>query len=345
MENTLFHLDSLNSNTIKGWVYKPGFDESIVVRVLVNDNEVARGSAVIYRKGLHSSDKHPTGNCGFEFSITDSLKKGDQIQVFVQSASSKLQLVCSHAFMPDKTGLFIMHIAKTGGTSINAWMKEVYGQERIRPHVESARNLDNPEFSKQYNFISGHLRLSSAKGIMNLDQFYTAAVFRNPINHLVSHLCWVKHVGSNPESELFESHHEDIQELATKIQSVDFADGEQLGQFLAQDNPVLLNLFDNCQVRYLLNQEIKHRVGFKELLQAKANLDSLDIVGITERLGEFMITISEKLKIPVPKHTPELNKQQNRYGLDISNQDTLQAILPMVAFDQIIYHIANDYSK
>jgi hypothetical protein len=343
-----FHIDLIEAELIKGWAFKEGSGSARRISICINDEIRVETRADVYRKILHESGKHASGNCGFSIRFEKELKRGDKIEVLDSTEADEFLepvLLKRTEFMPKKTKLFLMHIAKTGGTSVNSWLISSLGPDRCRAHLESRSNWENNNLDKEHDFLSGHIRLKAAKRLMNLDRFYTAAVFRDPIEHLASHLCWVKYIGADSKSEFFKSHQRDIQKLALQIQSVDFSKPVELKEFLNSTNPTMNNLFDNCQLRYLLSEELQGRVGYDELLMAKRTLDEIDVIGVTEHLDSFVARVGELMKISYPESTPNRNAQGNRFGLDVLNGDTIRAMLPFTQFDSIIYQLANDHSK
>ena len=77
-----------------------------------------------------------------------------------------------------------VHIAKTGGTTINKVFEQEFGMQKSLKHCHHQWDGLNP---KDYNFLSGHLKYSVMREKLGDNWNYIAFV-RDPFEHLFSHL-------------------------------------------------------------------------------------------------------------------------------------------------------------
>ena len=344
-DDVLGVLDTATTEELVGWAAFRGTSHSVSVRVMVDGEEAGVTDCRLYRSGVIKRGLHATGYCGFRFQMPVGLSPGQQVRVFESATGTELRGSPTVLEGPggDAEGghcqkkLFFMHIAKAAGSSLNRFIQSQYPRRRSRTHIETSDFRSDSTFSARYDYLSGHVRLHEARRRMNIDDFLWITLLRDPYSHLASHLAWVRYIGEEPESDFFLNHPLTIRQLAQELAAVDFADTAALVALIGGDNPVTLNLFDNCQTRYLLPG---HRVERLTIDDARLALDMLkrfDLVGLVEQYDDFVSRLCSLMDWKLPPGTERVNVQPKRYGLDVNNPAVRQALHPFVQCDLVLY--------
>lgn len=246
--------------------------------------------------------------------------------------------------------LFYMHIAKTAGTSINEFICSHYKSSECIVHLESNQdwiNADGHDFNV-YKYLSGHSSIARIKKIVNIQNFDVMTVFRNPVDHLMSHLSWVKHLHEPGFEKVLKQHSEHMQKLSYKLSRVDFSDVEQLKNYVENLDGFEQRLFDNVQTRYLVGFTELRRVLPEDLEVALQNMDGIKFVGITEDLSTFLRAICLDRKWNMPSAVPRENMAKGYFGFKKDDPEYLKMIEPLIKYDKIVYEKAkeiNDAAK
>jgi hypothetical protein len=75
-------IDKITSKTVSGWVINTeNMEKEVEVILYVNSKEIKKIKANKFRKDIKDKGIHPTGNCGFVFSLDKELKSTDKIEV------------------------------------------------------------------------------------------------------------------------------------------------------------------------------------------------------------------------------------------------------------------------
>ncbi|MEZ4720858.1 MAG: hypothetical protein R2813_03155 [Flavobacteriales bacterium] len=340
-------LDPLKTDVVEGWAFNIDYPEDkMLLDLYINEQLVSSQRTSVYRKGLFERRLHPSGVCGFKFVLPKQILEGDQVSVRVSASNEDISGSPTVMKRPEvqfsPRRIFFMHIAKTGGTTINEWMGSYYGEERIRPHIEGSRLFSEPELLEQYDFVSGHVRVQRFEQLAGANELLKTTLLRDPIEHLASHLAWVKRVGEDPTSRFFKSHSEEVKQLALEVQKVDFSQPEKLGEFLNNASSEALNLFDNCQLRYFLSEQLFGRVRIDHLVEAMSVMSRLNLVGCVERMTDFMQDLGALAGIPIKAVGATRNKHGERYGLNLNDAKTLRIMLPFVIYDLMLYQTVKE---
>lgn len=176
--------------------------------------------------------------------------------------------------------IFFIHIAKTGGSSFNAFIKKrLYGIEHCEMHLASDTiTLLDLELLKQLDYISGHLKLD----VFNKNEFSREAYFlmtflRNPIDQLISHVNWIIHI-QELGSDSFSRLSQEIQEASHEFASANLYDADTFISLLQKHQG-----FSNNQSRYFVDQP--DHVGSSFIIE---RMLQLNLVGITEQYEESL---------------------------------------------------------
>ena len=340
-------LDKVSNDTVIGWVRSTKNNNPIEVSLLVNNTLVAKQIASGFRKGTLEKKLHPTGKCGFKF-INLNIKNGDIIKCIIKNEELNLvnnpwvfKELADSSFHETKK-LFFMHIAKTAGSSLNDFLEQHFINNKTRTHLEGAQLGEGKFDINKYDFLSGHLRIIRIENILNLSKFTKITILRKPVEHLASHLKWVRHISDDVNSRFFKSHKQDIKELSLKLRNINFSNPKDLDMFFNNMNDMEINLFDNCQTRYFLPHQVYTKLEQSHLNYAIKTLEKFSLVGIMEEYKKFIEKLCQIMNWETPTSTKRKNISSNNYGLDLNNKDILKILNSNVKFDNILYKKAHE---
>jgi hypothetical protein len=241
------------------------------------------------------------------------------------------------------TRLLFMHIAKTAGTSVNRFLSDNAGTAHCAFHLEIDPRWRSPEGRAQLAtvpVISGHITYPAFKRRLDCADYVKATILRTPLEHLISHLAFIRHLMEPSEKQRLAGHSPSIQSFAAKLVATDFGKAESVRALV--DNLIAdeLVLVDNLQVRYLSSVAPGARVQRAQLDEARHALNEFDIVGFTDQLERFLGDIAAWREWPQPTTIPRENQQAKRYGLDTDDPAIVAAFQPLVQYDEKLYRYA-----
>ncbi len=118
--------------------------------------------------------------------------------------------------------LFFMHIAKAGGSSVNAYFSRQFAPDEATRHLESDPAWrDDPRSLEQRYFLSGHVNSVAIDRHLSLEGFRRVTVLRAPMEQLVSHLAWIRRLAEPDEQERYAAHPPYVQAFADKLAAMD----------------------------------------------------------------------------------------------------------------------------
>lgn len=198
---------------------------------------------------------------------------------------------------PSQT-LFMIHIPKTGGETINNLLTEMLGESHVRQHVESV-----PDFltrlqsvPREVRYVSGHFRLPDVLAHMDRSKWFVFTNLRNPVQHLVSYLKWVKALGNPAANALRGERSWAVQEMARRLWEIDLNNIVAVHRFIYEEFDDAKQLFDNSQVRYLIAPR-NRLINYADAAEAIKALRRFDYVGLTETLSDTCAAIARALGV------------------------------------------------
>jgi predicted SAM-dependent methyltransferase len=200
--------------------------------------------------------------------------------------------------MAPRRKLFMVHIPKTAGDTINHLLTEMLGEEQVRLHVESIPDflINLQSLPGKVRYVSGHHRLPEVLPSIDRTKWFVFASLRNPVLHLISHLKWVKALGAPAASAFRRQHRASIQEMAGRLWEIELNDIEGIHRFINEEFDEAKQFFDNCQVRYLIDYH-DHLIGHADAIEAVEALGRFDYVGLTEALSDTLARITHAVGI------------------------------------------------
>lgn len=341
-------LDEIRDNALVGWAsYGPQDKRAPQLELLIDGQVVAQCEGTLNRPGVKQRELHPSGRCGFKFSldlIPPSLRSATQLVSVrlvepdhppIELRNSPKALVWdTHFEIPAVKKLFFMHIAKAAGTSANHMMASFYSPTSCVTHIETQFGDWPAGHARAFDFVSGHIEAPVANKL-GLKNFIWATLFRQPKPHLFSHINWLRHIGADPDSEFHKAHSTKVRELAVRLAAVEPGDNQALGTALDYQDLTVRTLFDNRQTRYLLPRNTRH-VDDASLARAFKQLEAFDLVGAVENIEVFNQELKNLLGTQENSDLPSLNRAPSKSPLRLEDFSE-EVMLPFIRYDREIY--------
>lgn len=239
--------------------------------------------------------------------------------------------------------LFFLHIPKTSGSSINAFLQALYGEDNFQDHVEYRLPLvmrgEIP--TMVLDGVSGHVPLCRWSLYRGSDAYARATVLRDPWARLVSHINWVNRYNIDkplppPDSPRAQADHT----VAAILRGADLATRPGLEAFRDAVSAVPdFVAFDNLQVRLLLTGSVQaesRALRPQDVENAAANLAGFAVVGFCEDQPRFQRDL--RALLGKPGAPSPIHENEGRAGL-LSPANTLarEILAPWFALDQALY--------
>ncbi len=213
--------------------------------------------------------------------------------------------------LPPNTSLVLMHIPKTGGTTLHKLLVSHFSKGEFCPERfnQLAKKYSQDELS-QYKFFSGHYDRHNVEYIPQ--QCKVITILREPKSRILSlYYFWKAH-----KDEIIEKNNLGGPKIAKQLSLLEFLKCQKQG--------IPANI-DNIQVRTLLGKMYVGQNGeylpnngqttLKEqaLEKAISYLDSMFAFGILEKYDEAVAYICNLLDIETPKVIPVTRNSKKNY--------------------------------
>jgi hypothetical protein len=199
--------------------------------------------------------------------------------------------------------LLFVHIPKTAGTSLTAYLERQYPADTVLLHAENRVFQGSPEENRRlgdFRLLSAHLEFETLERLVDVERHLKITVFREPQRQLASHLAWIEGLGAPGKRAELAQMPEYIRSAVERIGRLGHAG------FLDALTPPEARLLDNCQTRYLLPQATVD-VDESLLPGALERLERFSLVGTTERLDDFLLLLAQRMGWEPPEAAPRLN--------------------------------------
>lgn len=233
-----------------------------------------------------------------------------------------------------------IHIPKTSGTALSAFIASHFAPDEIIEHCENSMEWNdkkNVPALLQKAYVSGHIELPVLLSLCPQIEHFKLAVFRQPLDQIISHLAWARHLGEPGNEGSLEQYGPAIQDVVRRLQVLDFTNAQAVSDYVSTLTPFEIELFDNPQTRYMLGQPVKSRLGHEHINEALSNLGKLDLAGISERYADTLAILCQRLGWSMPETVERLNVSKSKFGLDRNNDELCDALQPLIRLDNLIY--------
>lgn len=321
--------DELVKSRVSGWVSYDDESKNPALLKITKGGEVKLAIANEERNDTVQAGRVQNGLCGYSVQFSS-----DNHETAVVEVLSSLGKLSQNAPNYKHRKLFFIHIPKAAGSSVNDLLgSAIDGQ--YYTHIEGLRNQWNE--IKDSKFLSGHIRYKEYESNFSQHDYVVFSFFRKPLSHVKSHINWVRRLSEPELLSKREAHASIIHKIADDLASFKFSDIDRLRNYVENLRPIAYGLFDNCQVRYLSDVEPNELVSQKHLDQAIKNLNHLHFVGISEHSKESQEQLLALLDLST--HSDEAISNVNPYdfGLDISNDQVVHVLQPLIQFDNQLY--------
>jgi hypothetical protein len=238
-----------------------------------------------------------------------------------------------------KNRVLFLHIPKTAGTSLSAYMQDQYSASDIELHIENhilGKTKESFQLLNHKFLLSAHLKYDTLRESLDIERFFTITLLRDPWKQTLSHLSWMKHIGFPENHKQFQRYPDYIKEIVERMHTLDWQ------AYFETMNDHEKNFFDNCQTRYFLPTYGDTELNDAALFNATQNLRYINLVGTIENFQRFIILLTFYLGWQPPQEIPRKNLSQQKYSIDPAVEgDTFEAYLQkLTAYDQKLYQYA-----
>jgi hypothetical protein len=222
--------------------------------------------------------------------------------------------------------IFFIHIAKTAGSSFNAFLGEHFnGREHCEIYLESdGTTMKSIDYLQTLDYISGHFRMVVfTANNFSKEKYFLMTFLRDPLMQLLSHVNWVIHIYDRG-SDFFKLHSKEIQSISLELRESNLHNPDIFIKTLTKFS----SLFQDNQSRYFIDNA---QVAGSQAIIEKMSI--LDMVGFTEFYEESLKTFIELNDLNI---SPKVHK---------INQNSSYKIGKEILENQLIYEFLNEYNK
>lgn len=241
--------------------------------------------------------------------------------------------------MSTPTRLFLLHIPKTAGTTLTAYVDDHFDVERILPRKLLSKNalyVRPQDFRGRegelapYDLVRGHF------GFPIWREFFAGHTLVTMLRDPVARVASLYHDWRSKSEENLAGAPPAEGDLAR------LARANGLAEFLAQPHPLVSRLFANGQARQLAGFIDDERTDDELLRRASDHLRQADLVGLTEFFDLSVACLARMFGWALPPQVERLNTSASRgFHGDVDGQ-TRAAIESMNAVDAQVYRLGSE---
>lgn len=223
--------------------------------------------------------------------------------------------------------VFYFHIPKTAGSSLSNLLDKHFN--RTIHHIEGCESFDEDSLSN-IDAVSGHLTYTEVASKLDLSKWTTIATFREPYSHVISHICWVRKLADEGEEKRFNNHPKIFQDLAALMKTLDLSKPDNIRK--------LIKYLVDTKFLYMQNTQTLYMDSNKRLDCAVRNMMNINVLGLTESMDSLYSRLHSAFNWPLSGEIEKiLNKNSNKYGLDINDEKIRESLYPLIDKDLLLY--------
>jgi hypothetical protein len=235
--------------------------------------------------------------------------------------------------------LYFWHIPKTGGSSVREWLASHAGSDLCPAGI--ADQLVTMPFGElvRYRIFAGHFHGYLAPYLAR--EVVTCTLLRDPVARTRSHWHEVRRTASHPHHARVrgQSFAEFVEDDCNRVMIEDYQ-----ARYLAQlpiDMAALARRFSGSELsRYALAEALEQaslRVAKPVLATlARKTLASMVVVGVCQRLHEFLVEVGQMFEISAPAAVPRANVTEHDDGGTLTPA-VLARLRDLTRVDQELY--------
>ncbi len=246
--------------------------------------------------------------------------------------------------------IFFLHIPKTSGSSVNAFLKALYGEDNFTEHAEYKlpHLLSGKLPTMVCDCVSAHIPLFSWHLYPGTAVYRRVTLLREPWERLVSHVNWINRFNHDKELPAVGPKAAPLKHVSEVLRDTDFGDGASIRQLFDEANrqPMFTD-WDNLQVRMLLTGNMQAMT--KPLAQADAenalgNLAQFFVYGFCEDNDAFQSDVVRALGLDYSVTEVRENPGAMRV-LTRDNALAREIFAPWIEWDQQLYDRAQEIAR
>ncbi|MBM2575462.1 hypothetical protein JQC91_04025 [Jannaschia sp. Os4] len=229
-------------------------------------------------------------------------------------------------------------MAKTAGSSVNAWMVAALGADACAFHVERFPPARRMELARTKAFVSGHVYAREALALAAARPGgYAFTAMRTPLEQVASHLRWLDGYATAARAAERAALGAPLRGLVDRIGATDLRDPEALDELMAHLPPWGLRMLDNMQARYLSAEDGAVPLTLRHARAAAERAAGFDRVLRAEALGAGLGAVARDLGLPPPPAAPRENAAAAGRAVDLSEPLVRLALSRRILIDRVAH--------